>query len=45
MTNKIQLMLMTAWCNSHGKDFESGGLEWIALYASAFRSIINRGKL
>jgi len=43
MTNKVQMMLMAAWCKKHGKELEAGGLEWISLYAGAFRSIMNKG--
>ena len=43
MTNKIQLMSMAAWCKRHGKPLETGGLEWIRLYASVFRQIMNKG--
>ena len=43
MTNRIQLLLMTAWCKKHGKDLEPGVLEWIRLYAGVFRSIMVKG--
>jgi len=37
MTNKVQMMMMTAWCKRHSKELEAGGLEWIRLYAGVFR--------
>jgi hypothetical protein len=43
MTNRIQLMLIATWCKHHGKALEAGAIEWIALYASVFRSITAKG--
>jgi hypothetical protein len=43
MTNRIQLLLMTAWCKRHGKELEVGALEWIRLYAGVFRSMMAKG--
>ena len=43
MTNRIQLLLMATWCKRHSKDLEAGALEWIRLYAAAFRSIMAKG--
>lgn len=43
MTNRIQLLLMATWCKKHGKEIETGGLEWIRLYAGVFRSIMVKG--
>jgi len=42
MANKIQALLMAAWCKRHGKDLETGSLEWIRLYAGVFRQIMNK---
>ena len=43
MTNRMQLSIIRAWCRRHGKPLETGGLEWIRLYASVFRQIMNKG--
>lgn len=39
--NNVQLAIIKIWCKRHRKDFESGGLEWIRLYARTFRQIMN----
>ena len=41
MCNNVQLAIIKIWCKRHSKDFESGGLEWIRLYARTFRQIMN----
>jgi len=43
MYNKVQLSIIKAWCKWHGKNLEAGALEWISLYAAAFRQIMNKG--
>lgn len=40
MTNRIQALLIAAWCRLHGKTLEAGAIEWIRLYAGVFRSIM-----
>lgn len=34
------MMMIATWCKKHGKDLETGALEWIRLYAGVFRSIM-----